>query len=529
MSRYSTQVKSSSPSVAIEESKKKSTLLKDNSWIRKPEEEDEPVDRDPNFGRSVLGRYKPNETTASSEQEDVKTTKPVKTSSSVLALTKRFSSPQDTQTSPTSTTKSTSTYTKRYSSVKPEATSSTSPVKEETKTSTKTSTVTKDDGSTKTTTTTTTISSTQSVKSPVTKSPPKTDTFSERVKSSSKGAQYSPYSPTKTTVVAEKPVSSTKEAEDKLYDTLIPSSVRSDPPATDSKTTLTSTRTVTVKSTTDGKPEDELYDTLLPKSITSGSSSPVKSSVTKTSVVTVESSQENKDAEDKLYDSLLPKAIRGDVTDSKTTVESTKTDTEDSIPNGGYTKTTITKKISTSSTPEDDLYNTLLPKSITSDSSSPVRSSVTKKDSINGGESPTLTSPSFSRTNSDTYSRSYSYSKPDSSYEYTSITSPSTYTSTSFKRSDDPLYSKTSRTSVYGSSERPVLEKDLCTHCRKPFTGDAKMVLDDMKINCHATCFKCDVCNCSLGHMKAGDNMWIYKRMIHCENCFESTRVKWRC
>lgn len=37
---------------------------------------------------------------------------------------------------------------------------------------------------------------------------------------------------------------------------------------------------------------------------------------------------------------------------------------------------------------------------------------------------------------------------------------------------------------------RIVLEKDLCTHCRKPFNGEAKMILDDMKINCHASCFK---------------------------------------
>lgn len=37
---------------------------------------------------------------------------------------------------------------------------------------------------------------------------------------------------------------------------------------------------------------------------------------------------------------------------------------------------------------------------------------------------------------------------------------------------------------------RTLLEKDLCTCCHKPFNGDAKMVLDDMKINCHASCFK---------------------------------------
>ena len=37
---------------------------------------------------------------------------------------------------------------------------------------------------------------------------------------------------------------------------------------------------------------------------------------------------------------------------------------------------------------------------------------------------------------------------------------------------------------------RTVMEKDLCSYCRKPFNTEAKMVLDDMKINCHASCFK---------------------------------------
>lgn len=40
-------------------------------------------------------------------------------------------------------------------------------------------------------------------------------------------------------------------------------------------------------------------------------------------------------------------------------------------------------------------------------------------------------------------------------------------------------------------------------------------------------CFwQCEVCDGTLGHMKAGDSMWIYKRMVHCENCFEVTRGK---
>ncbi|XP_041856743.1 sciellin isoform X5 [Melanotaenia boesemani] len=495
MSRYPSQTpKTNSPSLAIEDSKRKSTLLKDNSWIKRNDNEDEPVDQDPNFGRSVLSRYKSNETLASSAPEEPKTPKPKSTSTSVQALTKRFSGSQDELSSSSlPSNRTTSSYTKRYSSVKtdePTKTTTTTTVIEEPKTSTKTTTVTKNGSTTETT-----ITTTQGVRSPVLKSPTMTETFTERVKSSSKGPQYSAYSPTKT-VVTEKTVISTKDAEDKLFDTLIPfkdHSIKNDSPNTDSKTTVTTTKTV--RSSTDTKPEDKLYDTLIPKS------------------------------------------VKNDVTDSKTPVSSTETVTVKSILNGDGIKTTTTTK--TSSLTEDELYGTLLPKSLTSNQSSPVRSSITRKeivtvDSSKGEESPTLKSPSSTHTISNNYSsnqKTYSYSRPDSSYEYTSITSPTVYTTTSYRsssRSDDtdPIYSKSSMKSVYGSSER--LEKDLCTVCHKPFAGEAKMVLDDMKIKSHATCFKCDVCSSTLGNLKAGDSMWIYKRMVHCENCFEITRDKWR-
>ncbi|XP_051260587.1 sciellin isoform X8 [Dicentrarchus labrax] len=423
----------------------KNSLLQDNSWIRKTDDEDEDVDRDPNFGKIVLSQYRSTENLVGSEPEEVPTTKPIRTSTtSVQALSKRFSGSQDElRSSPLPSSKPMSSYTKStYSSLKSDSPKTTT-----------TTTVTKDG---------TTITSTKSLRSPVITSP--TTTFTERVKSSSKGAQYSTYSPTRTTKVTETTVTSSKDPEDKLYDSLIPPSIKDDFSPTDSKTTVSSTETVTVKSSPDG----------------------------------------------------------------------------DSI------KTTTTTR--TSSTAEDNLYDTLLPKSITS---SPVR-----------GESPTLSSPSSTRRTtsyssytddipstrttsytistkpSEDYSsdlKTYSYSRPDSSYEYSSITSPSVYTSPSYRsnsRSDDiladPIYSKSSTKSVYASPERAVLEKDLCTYCHKPFNADAKMVLDDLKINCHASCFKCAVCNSTLGHMKAGDSMWIYKRMVHCENCFEVTREKWR-
>ncbi|KAM9347749.1 sciellin isoform 2-T2 [Symphorus nematophorus] len=483
--------------------KHSSSLLKDNSWIKKPDDEDEDIDRDTNFGKILLsGRT--SETPVSSETEE--TTKPVRTSTtSVSALTKRFSGGLDEPRSSTLLSSKTPSDTKSsYSSLKSDPSKTTT-----------TTTVSKD-GTTETITTTT-----QSLKSPVIGSP--TTTFTERVKSSSKGAQYS-YSPTptRTTKVTETTVTSDKDAEDKLFDTLIPSSIKDDVSPTDSKTTVYTTETVTVKSSPDNDAEDKLYDTLIPSSIKSYSSP----------------------------------------TESKTYVSSTETVTVKSSPNGDSSKTTTTTR--TSSTAEDDLYSTLIPKSITSDLPSSTSTSIRKREivtleSSRGGESPTLSSPSSTRrttsyssytddipyTSTTSYTistkpsedytsetKTYTYSRPDNSYEYSSITSPTVYTSTSYKssRSDDTdsVYTTSSKRSVYGSSDRTVLEKDLCTFCRKPFTGDAKMVLAEMKINCHASCFKCQVCNSTLGHLKAGDSLWVYRDTVHCENCFEITKDKWR-
>lgn len=466
MSRYPVQTrKSTSPSQAIEDSKKKTSLLKDNSWIRRNEDEEkEYVDRDPNFGKSVL-RYRSSESLTSSDPAEIKNTKTTSSPVSVQNLTKRFGGSQDELRSSTlPSSKTSSTYTKRYSSVKsPDSpsytTTSKTPVIGDPKTSTTTTTVSKDGKTTETTTTTT-----QSVRSPVIKSPTKTETFTERVKSNSKGSLYTPYSPTRTTKPTETTVTSPKDAEDKLYNTLILS-----PTKDDSKKPISTTETVTVKNS---------YD----------------------------------DAEDKLYDTLIPRSIKDDVPDSKTPVYNTKTVTVKSSPNGDNIKTTTTKR--TSSTAEDDLYDTLLPKGITS----PVSTSFTKRDWTTdlskGDESPTLTSPTSPR-------------------KITSIDSPKAYTSTSYRNSSgsdlsSPSYSKSSIKSLYSPTERTVLEKDLCTLCRHPFTGEAKMILDDMNINCHASCFKCEVCNTTLGHMKAGDSMWVYKHMVHCERCFEVTREKWR-
>lgn len=402
-------------------------LLEDSSWIRRHNDDD--VDQEPNYARSGLSHISSETTT-----ERIVVEEPILSTTShksyVQSMSERFGGSQDELSN-------TYTYTRR---------------------------------------------------SPVSKTSTKTETFSERVRSSSKGAQYTSYSPTKTTKVTETTVTSNKDAEDRLYDKLIPFSIKNSPPTADSKSTVTTTETVTV---TDPKVEDFLLDKL---------------------------------------------NARNDVVDSKI-VSSTETVIKKSSGDEDAIKTTTR----TSSSAEDGLYGSLVPKFTTSDYSSLDRESPTvtsstrtiSYSSITDDISTTTTTRTYS--SSDDYSserKSYSFSRPNSSYEYSSITSPTTYTSYRSSRSDDiltdPNYSKSSVKNVYTSSERTLLDKDLCTICRKPFTGDAKMVLEDIKINCHASCFKCDVCNSTLGNLKAGDSLWVYKRMVHCDNCFEVTRDKWR-
>uniref|UniRef100_A0A0K8RIF7 Putative scel protein n=1 Tax=Ixodes ricinus TaxID=34613 RepID=A0A0K8RIF7_IXORI len=57
---------------------------------------------------------------------------------------------------------------------------------------------------------------------------------------------------------------------------------------------------------------------------------------------------------------------------------------------------------------------------------------------------------------------------------------------------------------VYSTSDRSVIERDMCTYCRKPLGTNTKMILDELQICCHSTCFKCEVCKQSLENLKAG-------------------------
>ncbi|KAF4109317.1 hypothetical protein G5714_010390 [Onychostoma macrolepis] len=547
-SKPQTVTTSSTRSTKTVDDGKKKSLLKDNSWIKTNVNENEQVERGSNFGKSVLSRYKSNENLVNPQDKTSKTegkTSTVITSpgTSVQALTKRFGGSQDklneTRTTGTKTTVKTEprkSSTSTITTIKDGTETTVTTTKQDVvKSSTKSETLTNKDltdlntkssGGYKTDVITV-KSSKDTVDGPT--SPVKTTT-------SIKTYTKEDVSPTKTTSYS---VGSTKSTEDQLFDTLIPTSIKSantKPGSSDYKTEV-----VTVKSSKDiiDVPTSPVKTTTSVKTYTKEDVSPTKTtsystkSDYKTEVVTVKSSKDISDVQTSPVKTTtsIKTYTKEDVSPTNTTSYSTKSDyktevvtvksskdisdvptspvkTTSSKEDVSPTKTTSYSIRSTKST-EDQLFDTLIPASIKSANTKPdsSREDVSISKSIRTVYSTnerddwsTVTSPSYTRT-------SYTESRP---VDYLSDTHASKTTTT-----------------VYTSPERVVSGKDICTVCHKNMYTDEKIVLDDMNINCHSSCFKCGVCNISLGHLKAGDSLWVYRRAIHCESCFGVTKGKW--
>ncbi|XP_059588076.1 sciellin isoform X2 [Alligator mississippiensis] len=119
---------------------------------------------------------------------------------------------------------------------------------------------------------------------------------------------------------------------------------------------------------------------------------------------------------------------------------------------------------------------------------------------------------------------STTYSSPKNTVVYTR-----TYEKNSKSTNDAQEENVTGKSikTVYSTSDRTIIEKDMCTYCRKPLGIGAKMILDALQICCHSTCFKCEVCKRPLEDLKAGDSIWIYRKAVHCVPCYAKAKEKW--
>ncbi|KAK7153727.1 hypothetical protein R3I94_007182 [Phoxinus phoxinus] len=588
----------SSTSKAVEDSKKKASLLKDNSWIRANVNEDKQVESDPNFGKTVLSRYKSNENLVGPQDKTSKTeskTTTVTTSpgSSVQALSKRFGGSQDklneTRTTGAKTTVRTQPRTSVSTTIngsKITETTVTTTKQDVVKSFTKSETITdKDLAALKTKTSGDYKTEVITVKS----SKDAVDGPSLPLKTTSSIKTYTKedVSPAKTSSYS---VRSTKSSEDQLFDTLIPTAIKSSYTKSDSSDYTT--EVVTVKSSKDiiDVPTSPLKTTSSIKTYTKEDVSPAKTtpystkSDYKTEVVTVKSSKDIIDVPTSPLKttSSIKTYTKEDVSPAKTTPYSTKSDYKTEVVTVKSSKDIIdvpTSPLKTTSsiktyTKEDVSPAKTTPYSTQRDYTTEVVTVKSSKDIIDVSTSPLKTTTSIKTYTTEDVSpaktSSYSLrstkssedqlfdtliptsikSASDSSHEDVSVSKTirtvystndrnewSTVTSPSYNRSSftesrpvdyisDSLTSKTS-TTVYTSPERTVSARDICTYCQKNMFTDEKMILDDMNINCHARCFKCGVCNGSLGHLKAGDSLWVYRRAVYCESCFGVTRGKW--
>ncbi|XP_058885788.1 sciellin-like isoform X12 [Acipenser ruthenus] len=482
--KYGTKAETTSTpgrSQVIQDNKKSTNLLQDNSWIKKRPDED--VAKEENFGKAVLNRYKSEESLDSNANR--------KTSSEIKnpfpnqdTLTKRHS----TSEAQLNKIKDADDKYKRQSWTTSDGKSSTSVTKSVTSTSTP-------DGKTTTVTT---------------QQKPPTKTWGSSLKDDPYGTRSATTNKSETTEVKRFSTSqSDVQSTDKKADLKDPSSTTLK--TIDGKVVpvpTTKTAELVDQSTAQQKSDKGYWDSVKTDSsvkspvtttreldiVKSGSS--VKSPVSTTTITS---------PLDDLYGSLVPAAKTASYSINRKSEPRTEYSYE-------YTDGTSTRKTSVSSRSYDiDFSPAEYTKTTYKDNSSP--QSNLYEDTVSTKTSKTL------------YSSSDSYS-----YE----SSPTVYTKTTYKDNSSPqtnlfedtVSSKSIKT-VYSTSDRSVIEKDMCTYCRKPMSTDAKMILDEMQICCHASCFKCEVCNCSLGQLKAGDSLWIYRRSVHCENCFTNTREKW--
>ncbi|XP_058885289.1 sciellin-like isoform X2 [Acipenser ruthenus] len=600
--KYGTKAETTSTpgrSQVIQDNKKRTNVLQDNSWIKKRPDED--VDKEENFGKAVLNRYKSEESLDSNA--DRKTSSEIKNPlPSQDTLTKRHS----TSEVQLNKFKEADDKYKRQSWTTTDGKSSTSVTKSVTSRTTpdgKTTTVTtqqklptktwgsplKDDPY-GTHSTTTNKSETTEVK--------RFSTSQSDVQSTDKTADLKDPSSTTLKTIDGTPLVSATTKTTKTAVTNIATnqeSIKDGTPLVSASTKTTKTAVTNIatnqESIKDGTPlvsaSTKTTKTAVTniatnqESIKDGNLVPVPT--TKTAELIDQSTAQQKSDKGKVVP--VPTTKNAELTDQSAAQQksdkgywdSVKTDS--SVKSPVTTTTTTTRELdivksgsslkspvstTTITGPLDDLYGSLVPTAKTASYSINRKSeprteysyeytdgTSTQKTSVSSRRSESSYDIDFSpaehmkttyKDNSSPQSNLYEdtvstkttktlYSSSDS-YGYES--SPTVYTKTTYKDNSSPqtnMYEDTvsskSIKTVYSTPDRSVIEKDMCTYCRKPMSTDAKMILDEMQICCHASCFKCEVCNCSLGQLKAGDSLWIYRRTVHCENCFTNTREKW--
>ncbi|XP_057193304.1 sciellin isoform X1 [Triplophysa rosa] len=396
------------PSKMMEDSGRRRTMLKDGSWIRRDVEEDEPVDYDPNFGKSVLGRLK------STDDAD---SPPVNSGRSVNSLTKQFGDSQALNKSSISTT--------TKSSVTPRK----PPVP---------------------------------VKNPAVKTSPNTSSFTARVFSGANTNNKPVSSPIKRSFGEKSPEVTVSQTINRVEKTSSPAPVSPvivPPPPPPPVSSVTSTTSSIVKTPVSPSPvkSPSRYENESPTSSVTTTKRIISSS--NSSSLVLDETRSTKPSESSENFKL-----------SDVSYSSTRT-----TPSSESLSTTYYSS-QRSSAPLDDLSDTLI----------------------------------LSRSGS-------VYSQPLQSQTHMM----------SVDQSHSSVYSPTKTSFSEFTSSRSVSSRDVCSVCGKPTPGAAKMILEDLQIFCHTSCFKCAVCHTALGNLEAGKSLWVHRDRVNCSNCYSKIKGQW--
>ncbi|XP_065130887.1 uncharacterized protein [Paramisgurnus dabryanus] len=480
---------------------KRRTKLKDNSWIRRDAEEDDPVDYDPNFGKSVLGRLK--------SGDDVDSP-PVNSGTSVSSVIKRFGNGQEVSNKSSITT----TYTKTSVTTPTSPTKPPVPVKNSAfKTSPNTSSFTARvfSGANTNNNTVSPVKRSFGEKIPeVTVS----QTISRTEKTSSVEPPPAPPLPAPVPPSPLSSVTSNSSSTSVKSSSVIPSPVKS------------SSRNETVSFSYES-PNSSITSST--KSFTSSNSSSLILEETRTTKPTEKISEKLSDVS---YSSTTPSSDTLNTRYYTSERSSASLDglAENLIPSRtGSVYSQSSQYNYSSTTPSSETLNT---RYYTSE-----RSSASLDDNLTPSRSGSVYSYSSTTPSSDTLNTRYYTSERSSASLDDNLTpsrSGSVYQSqmTSYDQpystSSQTLYSPTKTTySEFTSTRNSVSSRNVCSVCGKPIDGSARMILEDLKISSHTSCFKCSVCNRDLGNLEAGKSLWVHRDRVNCSNCYSKVKGQW--
>ncbi|CAD6197404.1 unnamed protein product [Caenorhabditis auriculariae] len=83
--------------------------------------------------------------------------------------------------------------------------------------------------------------------------------------------------------------------------------------------------------------------------------------------------------------------------------------------------------------------------------------------------------------------------------------------------------------STYERKEEHVVAvsgKHKCAHCNEELGRGAAMIVESLNLFYHLNCFRCYVCNTSLGSGTAGADVRVRESRLHCQSCYNNERVR---